>query len=156
MKPTTAVAVLFFAASHLAAAQKPDPPKKERYVELDEQAQQAFRDGKYADARRSWNYIHNDYPRDNFRQMRDTDPRFVAWQKAYFIAQVRAAMADKLLKQTNPKTAGKAEEAYQSKLDGIRSEMGRNGKFPKSQQDQYIKDAEAPLLDALKKKDKPS
>jgi hypothetical protein len=130
--------------------------KTKNYKQLDQDAVKLFKQGKYEDAHKVWKYIHKDYPRTEFRELRDQDPRFIAWQIAFHMSIIREGLAKKqaLLQSPDPAVRAKAEAAYTDSLDTAK-EMMRRRDVPKATQTKLIKAATQPLLDALKKKNEP-
>jgi hypothetical protein len=137
----------------MGAAQK----KAKDYKDLDQEALKLFKEGKYAQAHKNWSYIHNSYPRAAFRDMAANDPRFIAWQIAFFSSIIREGAAKKqqlLEEKSDAKSRARAEQVYQRGLSEAKEMMRRSG-VPQATQERLIKDAMQPLLDALKKKDEP-
>ena len=130
--------------------------KTKNYKELDQDALKSFKEGKYEEAHKIWRYIHNDYSRAEFRELRNDDPRFIAWQAAFHTSIVREGFAQKQVRLQSPdaKVRAKAEAAYSDAVDAAKEMMGRSN-VPKATQEKLIKAAAQPLLDALKK-DEPS
>jgi hypothetical protein len=129
--------------------------KAKNYKDLDQEAFSLFKERKYTEAQRKWSYIHNNYPRAEFRDMAANDPRFIAWQVVFFSSIVREGAAQKQLllqKKSDAKTQARAEQAFQRSLSEAKEMMRRSG-IRQATQEELIKTAMQPLLDALKGKD---
>lgn len=126
--------------------------KRKDFKELDNDALKLFKDGKYDEAYKIWRYIHNDYPRTEFQNLGEQDPRFIEWRIFFYASIVREGLASKhaLLQKANDEAVkAKANKVYDDAV-ALSREMMRRSNVAKDEQDKLIKLASSPLLEALK------
>ena len=144
----SSVSVLILILSSAVNAQD----RTKNYKELDQDGLKLFNEGKYEESRAIWGYIQRDYPRTEFRELNNRDPRFIAWQNAFHISIVRAGFAKKQaqLQSPDPALRATAETAYTRGIENAKEMMSRVG-VTKAAQEKLITVAAQPLHDALKK-----